>query len=116
MVVHKDPQSLRKYLEWILEGISDVEKFVTWYKENTFLDDKKTLNACLMTLVHIWETVTRINYLYPDFELTNKQYIKGMRNFIAHDYMSIRPKIIWLTITKSLPVLKKEIEEAMQNL
>ena len=47
-----------------------------------------------------------------------KQNIKFMdnnaRNLISHGYDEIQNERIWVIIIKSLPILKKEVEELMK--
>lgn len=39
-----------------------------------------------------------------------------MRNKLIHEYFGVDLKLVWLTIQKDIPILKKNIEEILKNL
>ena len=41
--------------------------------------------------------------------------IRGMRNVLAHDYVSVNWNELWKTVTKDLPVLKLVCEGYLKN-
>ena len=41
--------------------------------------------------------------------------IRGMRNVLAHDYVSVDWDVIWKTATKDLPILKLVCEEYLKG-
>ncbi len=40
-------------------------------------------------------------------------HIGGLRNFLAHEYFSVDADIVWNVVEKELPLLKRQIKEAM---
>lgn len=44
------------------------------------------------------------------------QEMRGMRNFMAHEYFGLQLDTIWETAVKDIPVLKEQIEHIIQNL
>lgn len=42
--------------------------------------------------------------------------IRGMRNFMTHEYFGIRLETIWQTAVHDIPVLKKQIEQIISDL
>lgn len=113
--LEKEQRPINIYLEWILDAINDIETYNQTKSLDEFLQDKKTIDSCLMKLVHIWETIVRITKIYPDFDIPNMNNIKWMRNFIAHQYMEIRPSLIYITITKYIPQMKNDIVMYINN-
>ena len=64
-------------------------------------------NAVSMCILQIGELVGRLT---NDFKTENTQIpwhkIRGMRNYVAHEYGSIDFEIVWFAATKSIPKLK----------
>ncbi len=46
----------------------------------------------------------------PDFSLSGRKQMIGMRNRVIHGYVKIDDEIIWGTIIRHLPKLKTEID------
>jgi uncharacterized protein with HEPN domain len=40
--------------------------------------------------------------------------MRGMRNVVVHDYMSVDMRVIWKTVTKDLPDMCSRLED-LQN-
>ena len=53
--------------------------------------------------------------MQPELEISNKQKIIGTRNKLAHEYDEVDPTILFLIVTKYLPLLKAEIENILQR-
>lgn len=67
--------------------------------------------ACNMCIIQIGELVGRLS---DDFQSEHPDIpwhaIKAMRNLYAHDYERINLSIVWDTLTKDVPKLKKQLE------
>jgi len=50
----------------------------------------------------------------PDISITDSRKIVDTRNRIIHGYDSVSEDIIWLIVTKYLPILKKEVEALLK--
>jgi len=37
--------------------------------------------------------------------------MRGMRNFMSHEYFGVRPETIWDTAVENIPILKLQIAE-----
>lgn len=46
-------------LNVLLDSISQIESYVYWYDFEKFINDRKTFDAVLMQLQHIWETTKK---------------------------------------------------------
>lgn len=75
-----------------------------------FRADEKTFDACCMKLQHIGECGIRLSKIVPK-GYKNIPFVQmaGFRNQLSHDYAGIDDEIIWNTIQKSLPELKKTL-------
>jgi uncharacterized protein with HEPN domain len=68
-------------------------------------------DAVLMQLIHIWEIINKFYKNYSDKFEINIPYkdIIWFRNFVAHNYLGIRKRLVWNIIRKEIPKLKIEI-------
>jgi uncharacterized protein with HEPN domain len=62
-----------------------------------------------MILVHIGEIVACMDRYKIEIPFSQHQKIIDMRNFLAHQYIDIRPSLIERTIYEDVALLKKEI-------
>ncbi|MGY6561499.1 MAG: HepT-like ribonuclease domain-containing protein [Luteibaculaceae bacterium] len=54
--------------------------------------------------------MSRVEKIDPTIEITSKKQIISMRNRVIHGYDKIDNEIIWGTIVRHLPKVKKEID------
>lgn len=62
----------------------------------------------------IGEALNRIDKIDSEIIITSKKQIISMRNRVIHGYDKIDNEIIWGTIVRHLPILKKEISNLMK--
>jgi len=98
------------FLGHILEAIVDIESFIRNVKKETFLKNKEKQNAVVRSLEVIGEAVKNIP---DDFRKKNNNIpwkeIVGMRDKIMMNYFGIDLELIWKTIKRDIPELKKEL-------
>jgi uncharacterized protein with HEPN domain len=87
----------------------DAIGFVEGLQFADFLDDKRTQQAVIMSLVIIGEAASKIMDNDPAFADGHPQVpwraMRGMRNRIAHGYFEINLDVVWETIRTALPDL-----------
>jgi uncharacterized protein with HEPN domain len=94
-------------IKHILEAIEYIEIAIQNHTESSFINDHKTVNACIYKYSIIGEATNCINrnllakYLYPWHQ------VKSFRNFVLHEYHAVSLQVIWNTSIQSLPELKK---------
>lgn len=56
-------------------------------------------------------------------DFTKKRYteiewhkLRGLRNFVSHEYFGVKISTIWETATKSIPLLKRDIDKIIADL
>lgn len=49
---------------------------------------------------------------YPD---TDWASMRGMRNFISHEYFGLQLDTVWATATQDIPLLKSQIEQIIAD-
>lgn len=103
-------------LNVILDSINQIELYIKWYNFTKFIEDRKTFDAVLMQLQHIWETTRKVVDNFWEIKALLTKEMVWLRNFIAHDYLWISEKIIWETVISDLPEIKiKLLKEIRKN-
>lgn len=105
-------QHIINYCDNIFET---VERFGNDF--NTFSKDNVYKNAAAMCLLQIGELTTHFT---DDFKNTYQRIpwnkVKALRNVVAHNYGKIDAEILWETVEKDIPELRKYCVEIMQQL
>ena len=105
----------RDRLGHIIDALSAIEEFVGSSSKSSFLNDKKTIDATLFQFAVIGEAICHIDeeilekYDFPWYK------VRALRNFILHEYHAIEDVVIWETVKKDVPLLKKMIERILKN-
>ena len=97
-------------IEIMLRHIDRLLQYCENKKYSDFVDGTQFTDACVFNLIQIGEAVVNIS---PGFQ---EQYpeipwrvIKNMRNKIVHDYDGVNYTMVWETISKDIPILKKQL-------
>ena len=97
------PSSLRD----IYEAIESIERFVEGMDFSAFQTDEKTKAAVERKLLVLSEAARRLGddaeRLFPNIPWAN---IRGIGNWLWHQYDSVDPSVIWQTAEHDLPPLK----------
>lgn len=105
---------LATYLQQMQLAASDACVFVEGMHKQDFLDDKKTQQAVVMSLMILGESATKVMDQYADFVESNASIpwrsMRGMRNRIAHGYFEIDLDVVWDTVQMSLPGLITQLQ------
>ena len=76
----------------------------------TFEQDRRTLHAVVYCFIVIGEAErhipTEIKLRYPEVPWDK---MRGMRNFLVHEYPWLSPKIVWETAVHDLPPLLTQL-------
>lgn len=78
--------------------------------EDKFLKDDVLFEACVMKVMIIGEYASRLSKEFKEnHHEIERQIIKAVRNYYAHDYRNLAPARVWGTITKDIPVFKQQL-------
>lgn len=103
-------EEIKKYLYDIFTSVESIENYLGNERDfNKYADNKMLRRAVERELEIIGEAMNRIDNLDPNIHITSKSQIIGMRNRVIHGYDKIDDGLIWGTIVRHLPILKKEI-------
>ncbi|SER72423.1 Uncharacterized conserved protein, contains HEPN domain [Azotobacter beijerinckii] len=84
-----------------------------------FLEDKRTQQAVIMSLIIIGEAATKVMDGYAEFVQAHSEVpwrnMRGMRNRIAHGYFDINLDVVWDTVQTALPELLKQLPAVRQD-
>ncbi len=106
---------IKKYLFDIHESIDSIETYLGDKRDfKAYLADKMLRRAVEREFEIIGEAMSRIEKLDSSLNISSKKQIISMRNRVIHGYDKIDNEIIWGTIVRHLPTLKKEIETLLK--
>ena len=84
---------LPDYLDHMQQAAQDACDFVDGFGKAHFLEDKRTQQAVIMSLIIIGEAATKVLDGYVEFAEAHAEVpwrsMRGMRNRIAHGYFDI---------------------------
>ena len=105
---------LPDYLDHMRQAIADAQSFTEGMAQEDFIQDKRTQQAVVMSLIVLGEAATKVMDQHPAFAEQHKQIpwrsMRGMRNRIAHGYFDINLEVVWDTVQTALPTLKSQLD------
>lgn len=104
---------LADYLGHMTQAASDACSFVQGMAKEAFMEDRRTQQAVIMSLVIIGEAATKIMDGHASFVEAHAELpwrsMRGMRNRIAHGYFEINREVVWDTVQTALPDLLQQL-------
>ena len=111
--MRKDPSI---FLKHILESIDAIEEYLEQVDEEKFYTSREKQDLIIRRLEIIGEAAKNIP---EDFRKQHDNIpwkkMAGMRDVIIHQYFGINYKIVWDTVAKTLPLLKKQIMQVLNR-
>ena len=105
------PQS---YLRDIYESVRLIEEFVQGMNLHDYSQDAKTQAAVERKLLVISEAAVRLGNdaetLCPGVPWRD---IRGIGNWLRHQYDRVNSETVWITISDDLPMLETAVEKAL---
>lgn len=114
MVLKSERKSV--YIHRIIDAFQKIEAYTKDINIDKLEHEPKTIDACLMQLIHIWETSNRIRKIYPSLVGIPIEQLIKFRNFAAHDYLWVNIGYLKRIIKNDLPDLKKKLSEYVKSL
>ncbi len=98
----------------MIEAVEAIRNYTAGMNFEDFTADRKTVDAVVRNLIVIGEAAARV----PDDVCLNHPAIpwyevRGMRNFIVHEYFRVSDKILWDTIQIDLLPLEGILKEIL---
>lgn len=113
------PTRIDDYLSHMEQAAQDACTFVEGLSKEDFLQDKKTQQATIMSIVIVGEAATKVMDSDPEFVVAHSEIpwrsMRGMRNRIAHGYFEIDLDVVWETLMTALPALVQQLSAIRQD-
>ena len=112
----REPRKDKERLEHIIAAIERVERYI---KDKTY-DDLQSDDMMFYAVVKNIEMMGEAaNMLTAEFQSSHAEtpwkMVKGMRNYIVHEYFQIDNIVVWDVATKELQPLREQIEKYLAD-
>lgn len=106
----------KERLQHIIEAIERILNYTKGCDYDMFVSNSMMFYAVLMNISIIGEAA---NMLTEDFRNSHPdkpwKLVRGMRNYLVHDYCNVDDIVVWDVVTNDLPILKNQIEQYLQE-
>ncbi len=106
----REPLKDRERLEHMLQAIDRVLRYTKGKTFHDLVDDDMMYYAVVKNIEIIGEAA---NMLTADFQLSHGEtpwkMVKGMRNYIVHEYFQIDNAVVWDVVSNELSPLRDQI-------
>ena len=106
----------RERLEHILAAINRVSRYTKDKSYEDLLSDDMMYYAVVKNIEIMGEAA---NMLTQEFQTAHPEtpwkMVKGMRNYIVHEYFQIDSAVVWDVVSSELPTLRQQIEQYLSD-
>jgi len=104
------------YLKDILEAMESIETFVSGMDLQTFQADDKTMSAVLRKFEIIGEASKQVpDEIRKSYPKVPWKEMAAMRDKLIHAYFGVDYPLVWKTIKKRIPKVKRHIKEIQEQ-
>ncbi len=104
------------HLLHIRDAVEKILKYSSEISFDRFAENDKDYDAILMQIVVIGEAVNNLSTKFKAIHHDLPWYeAVGLRNRIAHGYVETKPDVVWDTVKKDMPELKKQVDSLLEN-
>lgn len=115
---HEDLR-LPDYLGHIVDAVERINRYTEGMDEATYSENSMVQDAVIRNIEIIGEASNNIRKRYPDFAERHTDLPLAIayetRNAISHGYFSVDHDIVWKTIRDDLPMMKRQVEAALNE-
>ena len=113
----REPVRDKERLEHIIQAVERIKRYTKGISYESFIADDMIYYAVVKNIEIIGEAA---NMLTSDFQAAHPEtpwkMIKGMRNYIVHEYFQIDNNVVWSVVTKNLSELETQISKYLVEL
>ena len=106
----------RERLEHIIAAINRVSRYTTGKTYQDLLAEDMMYYAVVKNIEIMGEAA---NMLTPEFQEAHPEtpwkMVKGMRNYIVHEYFQIDSTVVWDVVSNELATLRQQIEKYISD-
>lgn len=106
----REPIKDRERLRHIISAIDRIERYISGKTYEDLVTDDMMYYAVVKNIEIIGEAA---NMLTPDFISSHAEtpwkMVRGMRNYIVHEYFQIDDEVVWDVVTNNLLELREQI-------
>lgn len=108
------PRNWKIRIHDILKALESIRAYTVDMSFENFADDRKTVDAVVRNFIVIGEAAAHV----PDDFCSEHPEIswhemRGMRNFVVHEYFGVSDRILWDTIQNNLPPLESLLKKVI---
>lgn len=107
----REPLRDRERLEHILAAIDRIQRYTSGKTYDDLAADDMMYYAVVKNIEIIGEAA---NMLTPEFQSAHSEtpwkMVKGMRNYIVHEYFQIDDIVVWDVVVNNLSELREQID------
>ena len=112
----REPIRDKERLAHINQAIGRIKRYTKDLSYDSFIADDMVYYAVVKNIEIIGEVA---NMLTAEFQIAHPKtpwkMIKGMRNYIVHEYFQIDSNVVWNVVTQNLPELEAQVTEYLSE-
>ena len=112
----REPIRDKERLAHINQAIGRIKRYTKDLSYDSFIADDMVYYAVVKNIEIIGEAA---NMLTAEFQIAHPKtpwkMIKGMRNYIVHEYFQIDSNVVWNVVTQNLPELEAQVTEYLNE-
>jgi len=102
------------FLKHILDSINQIEEYIEGLGFEDFVTSKLVQDGVVRQLEIIGEATKHLSpELREKYPKTPWEDIAGMRDKLIHHYFGVDLEVVWDTVEKDLPALKKHVKKIL---
>lgn len=110
-------RNYKLFLEDISERIAKIDSYTEGMSFKEFVQDDKTVSACIREIEVIGEATKQIPKEITDkFDDLPWSLMAKMRDKLIHWYFEIDEEIVWNVAKDKLPNIKKKIDKILESI
>ena len=112
----REPIRDKERLEHILKAIERIKRYTANLSFKEFVADDMVYYAVVKNIEIIGEAANMLTLEFQnEHSKTPWKMIKGMRNYIVHEYFQIDNNVAWSVVTQNISDLEKQISNYLSE-
>lgn len=112
----REPIRDKERLEHILKAIERIKRYTANLSFKEFVSDDMVYYAVVKNIEIIGEAANMLTLEFQnEHSKTPWKMIKGMRNYIVHEYFQIDNNVVWSVVTQNISDLEKQISNYLSE-